>query len=110
LQNVFIIDNVDCHCDDGDNTSPGFTIYDVPELRPNVWPENDPGVDDDDLVDYGGTMVACCLPNGGCGLLTLEACEIAGGTARTGETCDPSQCSPVPTEKRDWSEIKSWYK
>src|SRR5687767_706225 len=90
------------------NTSPG----------PSVWPGGAYYYIDDVSVELVPQQVdqACCLPNGGCVLLTPNECTAQGGTPLgVGVACgsgsggdDP--CGPTPATRASWGSVKGIYR
>jgi hypothetical protein len=83
---------------------------------PSNWPGGSYYYIDDVSVELVPNQVdqACCLPGGGCVLLTPNECAAQGGTSLgPGVACNPGPddpCGPTPTLKRSWGSIKGTYR
>jgi hypothetical protein len=88
------------------NTSPG----------PSVWPGGSYYYIDDVAVELVPAQVdqACCLPDGGCVLLSPAECAAQGGTSLgAGVACSPGPddpCGPTPATRASWGSVKGIYR
>jgi hypothetical protein len=65
----------------------------------------------DDVVLNAVPVGACCIPGALCQILAGPDCLSHGGVYMgDGTACDPSGCTPSPTESRSWGQIKAAYK